>query len=318
VNYEVAEKKREPVRVALRETGEGLYEITIDGKAVHVDAVRSGPNIYSIIEDGQQFEAMVDEKGAHGFDVLVGGRIFHLDVIDERSKLLAASAALAVSGPQTVMAEMPGKVVKVNVAVGAEVRERQGIVVVEAMKMENEIPSDRRHRQGDRRRRRPDGRGRRDPVRGRTAEGVTPARPVLLDTDIGSDVDDALALALILAAPEALTLRAVTCVGGFASLRARIAAGLLALAGRREVDVCVKERARCCARPSAWRYTGTSRAISSTRRGPPSRTRRRRSASCARRARRPGSSSSASGRSRTSRARSRSTRSCRAASRACT
>jgi pyruvate carboxylase subunit B len=36
---------------------------------------------------------------------------------------------------------MPGKVVKVHVAVGAEVRERQGIVVVEAMKMENEIPS---------------------------------------------------------------------------------------------------------------------------------------------------------------------------------
>jgi biotin carboxyl carrier protein len=142
VNYEVSEKKRESVRVALRETGEGAYEIIIDGKAVHVDAVRSGTtNIYSIIEDGKQFEAMVDEKGAHGFDVLVGGRIFHLDVMDERSKLLAASAALAVSGPQTVTAEMPGKVVKVNVAVGAEVRERQGIVIVEAMKMENEIPS---------------------------------------------------------------------------------------------------------------------------------------------------------------------------------
>jgi len=141
VNYEVVEKRRAGVRVGLRETGEGLYEITLDGKTVHVDAVRSGPNIYSIIEDGQQFEAMVDEKGAHGFDVMVGGRIFHLEVIDERSQLLAGSAASVASGPQTVTAEMPGKVVKVNVAVGAEVRERQGIVIVEAMKMENEIPS---------------------------------------------------------------------------------------------------------------------------------------------------------------------------------
>jgi biotin carboxyl carrier protein len=141
VNYEVAEKKGESRRVALRETGEGRYEITLDGKTVHVDAVRSGANIYSIIEDGQQFEAMLDEKGAHGFDVMVGGRIFHLEVIDERSKLLAGSAAAVASGPQTVTAEMPGKVVKVHVAVGAEVRERQGIVVVEAMKMENEIPS---------------------------------------------------------------------------------------------------------------------------------------------------------------------------------
>jgi acetyl/propionyl-CoA carboxylase alpha subunit len=141
LNYEVAEKKGATARVALRETGEGLYEITLDGKTVHVDAARSGPNIYSIIEDGQQFEAMVDEKGAHGFDVMVGGRIFHLEVIDERSKLLAGSVAAVVSGPQIVMAEMPGKVVKVNVVVGAEVRERQGIVIVEAMKMENEIPS---------------------------------------------------------------------------------------------------------------------------------------------------------------------------------
>ena len=141
MNYEVSEKKGASVRVSLRETGEGLYEITLDGRTVHVDAVRSTPNIYSIIEDGQQFEAMVDEKGAHGFDVQVGGRIFHLEAIDERSKLLASSAAVVVSGPQTVVAEMPGKVVKLSVAVGAEVRERQGVVIVEAMKMENEIPA---------------------------------------------------------------------------------------------------------------------------------------------------------------------------------
>jgi biotin carboxyl carrier protein len=141
LNYEVSEKKGPSVRVSLRETGEGQYEVTLDGKTVHVDAVRSGPAVYSIIEDGQQFEAMVDEKGAHGFDVLVAGRIFHLEAIDERTKLLAGSAATVVSGPQTVAAEMPGKVVKISVAAGAQVREGQGIVIVEAMKMENEIPS---------------------------------------------------------------------------------------------------------------------------------------------------------------------------------
>ena len=170
VNYEVAEKKGASVRVALRETGEGLYEITLDGKTVHVDAVRSGPNIYSIIEDGQQFEAMVDEKGAHGFDVLVGGRIFHLEVIDERSKLLAGSAAVVVSGPQTVTAEMPGKVVKAERRGrrrGARApghRDRRGHEDGER----DPLP-DRRHREGDRGRRGPDGRGRRDAVRGRAA-----------------------------------------------------------------------------------------------------------------------------------------------------
>ena len=139
--YEVSEKKGEALRIGLTETGEGLFEVTIDGMTVHVDVVKSGLTIYSIIEDGQQFEAMVDEKGAHGFDVLVGGRIFHLESVDERTRLLAASAKTVASGPQTVEAEMPGKVVKINVEVGAEVTEGEGVMIVEAMKMENEIPS---------------------------------------------------------------------------------------------------------------------------------------------------------------------------------
>ena len=141
MNYEVSTKKGEPVVVGLRESGEGIYEITIDGKTVHVDAVKSGPTVYSMIEDGKQFEALVDEKGAHGFDVMVTGRIFHLEAVDERTRLLAGSGATAVSGPQNVEAEMPGKVVKIHVAAGDRVTEGQGVVIVEAMKMENEIPS---------------------------------------------------------------------------------------------------------------------------------------------------------------------------------
>jgi pyruvate carboxylase subunit B len=137
--YEVSEKKGEPVRVELKELGEGLYEIAIDGRTVQVDAVKSGRTIYSIIEDGRQYEASVDEQGAHGFNVLVAGRLFHLDAVDERSKLLAQQASYATSGPQTVEAEMPGKVVKIAVSVGAEVTAGQGIVVLEAMKMENDI-----------------------------------------------------------------------------------------------------------------------------------------------------------------------------------
>jgi purine nucleosidase len=68
-----------------------------------------------------------------------------------------------------------------------------------------------------------------------------PIRPVLFDTDIGSDVDDALALALLLAAPEALELVAVTTVGRGGPVRARVAASLLGLAGRAEVEVCIGE-----------------------------------------------------------------------------
>lgn len=138
--YEITEGQ-ETSRVELNEIGEGLYEVTLDGETIRVDAAKSGHTAYSLIEDGRQFEALVDERGAHGFDVLIGGRLFHLKAEDERSKLLAQSAGSGATGPQTVEAEMPGKVVKLNYAVGDEVSEGQGVVIVEAMKMENEIPS---------------------------------------------------------------------------------------------------------------------------------------------------------------------------------
>lgn len=66
--------------------------------------------------------------------------------------------------------------------------------------------------------------------------------PVLLDTDISGDVDDALALAVLLSAPERLRLLAVTTVSGDTRARARGAARLLALAGRSEVEVCAGAR----------------------------------------------------------------------------
>lgn len=65
--------------------------------------------------------------------------------------------------------------------------------------------------------------------------------PVILDTDIGTDVDDALALALILNSPE-LNLVGVTCVYGDVDLRARLARKLLRLAGRAEVPVLAGAR----------------------------------------------------------------------------
>ena len=138
--YEVTEGK-EIFRIELHEVGENLYDLTIDGTTVRVDAVKSGPTIYSVIEHAKQFEAMVDERGEHGFDVTVRGRLFHLGAEDERTRLLLGSVSTAPSGPQKVEAEMPGKIVKVEAAVGDAVSEGQGIVIIEAMKMENEITS---------------------------------------------------------------------------------------------------------------------------------------------------------------------------------
>jgi biotin carboxyl carrier protein len=138
--YEVREGD-ETVRVELREMGEGVYDVTVDGETVRLDAAKSGRTIYSVIESGRQFEAMVEERGTHGFEILLGGRLFHLEAVDERSKLLVDQASTIAEGPQTMVAQMPGKIVKIHVSRGQTVQEGQGVLVVEAMKMENEIAS---------------------------------------------------------------------------------------------------------------------------------------------------------------------------------
>jgi biotin carboxyl carrier protein len=141
LNYEVSEKKGETKTVGLVEKSDHHYELTIDGRTVQVDAAKSGKTIYSIIEDGKQFEVIVDDQGAHGFDVFVAGQLFHLQAFDERSKLLTASTKPISTGPQRVESEMPGKVVKITVSVGTTVAEGDGVLILEAMKMENEIKS---------------------------------------------------------------------------------------------------------------------------------------------------------------------------------
>jgi purine nucleosidase len=79
---------------------------------------------------------------------------------------------------------------------------------------------------------------------------------VLLDTDIGSDVDDALALGLLLGAPETLALVAVTTVGRGGEVRARVAASLLGLAGRGDVEVCVGEERPLLRAPASFNWFG--------------------------------------------------------------
>jgi biotin carboxyl carrier protein len=68
--------------------------------------------------------------------------MFPLEILDEKKlRMRRASGRFTVQGKQTLTSPMPGKVVKVLVAVGDEVKEGQGLVVVEAMKMENELRS---------------------------------------------------------------------------------------------------------------------------------------------------------------------------------
>ena len=72
--------------------------------------------------------------------MLLRHSVFQVEVLDERrSRMRSVAGRLTTTGPQIVVAPMPGKVVRILVKAGDEVKEGQGLLVVEAMKMENEL-----------------------------------------------------------------------------------------------------------------------------------------------------------------------------------
>jgi biotin carboxyl carrier protein len=111
-------------------------------RVLEVDAVHLPGQAMSLVVDGRSVRTDV-EAGTDGhLAVLVGDEVHELDVLDERRlRLRRASGKFTLQGPQRVDSPMPGKVVRVLVKQGDQVQEGQGLVVVEAMKMENELKS---------------------------------------------------------------------------------------------------------------------------------------------------------------------------------
>jgi biotin carboxyl carrier protein len=113
---------------------------TNEGRAVDIDAVELAPGTYSILIDGRCFEARV-EANAGGAVVQVGGREYQVAICDPRHWRRKRGAAHEFRGRQQVVAPMPGKIVRVLVRAGDAIEAGRGILVVEAMKMQNEVRS---------------------------------------------------------------------------------------------------------------------------------------------------------------------------------
>ncbi|HVA16615.1 MAG TPA: biotin/lipoyl-containing protein [Candidatus Dormibacteraeota bacterium] len=112
----------------------------IDGRDVAADILVIQPGIYSILMGGEAFEARI-ESGPYESHVYIGGREYSVEVLDLRRWQRGRNEVAAADGHQQIIAPMPGKVVRVMVHVGDAVAVGQGILVVEAMKMQNEIKS---------------------------------------------------------------------------------------------------------------------------------------------------------------------------------
>jgi len=113
---------------------------TINGRRVEADAVKISPGVYSILLDGRSIEVRA-ETLADSLHLHAAGREYRVEIVDPRSWRRSRSGGIDLSGRQQISAPMAGKVVRVLVAPGQQVETSQGLLVVEAMKMQNEIRS---------------------------------------------------------------------------------------------------------------------------------------------------------------------------------
>ncbi len=117
--------------------------VSIDGKVVEVDFVSASEEpVASLIVDGKSYEAYVYE-GEECLEVLVKGRLYQTKVEDERERRLRAASGsdVADTGIFYLKAPMPGLVVAVSVEEGQEVKKGDVLLILESMKMQNELKS---------------------------------------------------------------------------------------------------------------------------------------------------------------------------------
>lgn len=128
--------------VHLESTARG-WEVTIEGRVYHVDAARVRGSLHSLVIEGAQHEVAVQERGKGVWRVSHPGGLEEIEVMDPIAYLARQAQAAAVpGGPKIVKAQMPGRVVKILAGEGEAVDAGAGVVVLEAMKMENEIQAD--------------------------------------------------------------------------------------------------------------------------------------------------------------------------------
>ncbi len=131
------------IDLSVDRTDDGVA-VTLGDRVEVADLVRVGSTpVYSMILGGRSYEVSVHRRNGE-YEVVLGGETFSVRVLDERAMRMAAAAG---GGPdekavEVVKAPMPGVVIGIAVEVGHEVSSGQGVVTLEAMKMENELKSE--------------------------------------------------------------------------------------------------------------------------------------------------------------------------------
>lgn len=125
--------------ISVHELDEHQYKIVIDAEEHIIDGRQLTGHMYSLIVENRSFTVDVAEKDDK-YTVAYEGKSFQVGVLDERkARRGGVGANLGGAGEKEVCSMMPGKVVELLVHEGDAVEKNQGVIIIEAMKMENEI-----------------------------------------------------------------------------------------------------------------------------------------------------------------------------------
>jgi biotin carboxyl carrier protein len=145
----VVDQQEHRVTVDDHDGEDGIYTLELDGTIYQVDAQTMPSEIISALIGHKSYDIDLDDKDQSNdpldgrLAVRVRGRVVRLEMLEHRRKKMkdAAVAHFAQTGAVQIKSPMPGKILRYLVEVGQEVTTGQGLVVVEAMKMENELQS---------------------------------------------------------------------------------------------------------------------------------------------------------------------------------
>jgi len=132
----------EAVEVAFERTATGI-EAAVEGRKYSLDVSRVKPGVFLLNLDTRSIEVSVLSEGDTSSisTVSISGHRIPVEILDGRKMLQRTSRNSERGGASEIRAPMPGKIVRILLTAGAEVAAGQGIVVMEAMKMQNEMKS---------------------------------------------------------------------------------------------------------------------------------------------------------------------------------
>ena len=143
LHYESKTSEHE-VELAAHESVNGARRFRAGSQTIEVHSEEITPGVYSLLLNGKSYEAFVSKRPgdppglASPYVIVVGLRRYLVELHDPR-RWRRTGSSLEAEGPQEIVAPMPGKIVKALVTEGQVVSRDQGLLVIEAMKMQNEL-----------------------------------------------------------------------------------------------------------------------------------------------------------------------------------